>query len=80
MIKVEIFYNSGVDGKTPEVAEELKYKFGDKIQVKLVDTSKEVIPEEYGIVNPPEAVINGKKKIKIDGADSLKEIVSKVIY
>lgn len=80
MIKVEIFYNSGVDDKTPELAENLRYKFGDKVNVLLIDTSEEVVPEEYGVINPPEAVINSKKKIKIKGEDSLKEIVSKVIY
>ncbi|MBZ4643650.1 MAG: hypothetical protein PWQ25_1505 [Deferribacteres bacterium] len=80
MIKVEVFYNSGVDSRTPEIAEDLKYKFGSKVDVRLIDLSDEKAPEEYGIINPPEVVIDGKKKIKIEGSDSLKEIVTKVIF
>ncbi|MCB4203986.1 hypothetical protein LF845_03310 [Deferribacterales bacterium Es71-Z0220] len=80
MVKVEIFYNSGVDTKTPDVAEDIKYKFGSKVDVRLIDLSSEKAPEEYGIINPPEAVVDGKKKVKLDGEDSLKEIISKVIF
>jgi hypothetical protein len=80
MVKVEIFYNSGVDSKTSEIAEEIKYKFGGKVDVKVVDLSNESAPEEYGIINPPVAVIDGKKKIQLAGEDSLKEIITKVIF
>lgn len=80
MVKIEVFYNSGVDTKTPEMAEDIKYKFGNKVDVRLIDLSNEKAPEEYGIINPPEVVIDGKKKMKIEGEDSLKEIVTKVIF
>lgn len=80
MVKVEIFYNSGVDTKTPELVEEIKYKFGNNVDVRLIDLSEEKAPEDYGIINPPEAVIDGKKKIKLEGEDSLKEIITKVIF
>lgn len=80
MVKVEIFYNSGVDSKTLEIAEEIKYKFGGKVDIKVVDLANESAPEEYGTINPPVAIIDGKKMIQLKGEDSLKEIITKVIF
>jgi hypothetical protein len=80
MVKIEIFYNGNIDKETPEVAEDIKYKFGKNVSVFLCDTNEETIPEKYGILNPPVAIIDGKKIVKITGRDSLEEIVSKVIF
>jgi thiol-disulfide isomerase/thioredoxin len=80
MVKIELFYNSNTDNETPKLANELKDKFGNKVEIVKIDTSEEQIPESYGIINPPTAVINEKQKIKIEGHDSLSEIVSKAIF
>lgn len=80
MVKLEVYYNGNIDKETPELMESIKYKFGKNVSVSLFDTNEHVIPEKYGILNPPVAVINGKKIIKINGRDSLEEIVSKVIF
>ncbi|MGA1847561.1 hypothetical protein [Deferribacter abyssi] len=80
MIKVEIFYNGEKDKKTPELVESIRHKFGDKVEVKLIDTSKEKTPEDYGTINPPEVVIDGKTKLKLDSKEKLEEIVTKAIF
>ncbi|MCX8084634.1 MAG: hypothetical protein N3C60_06940 [Calditerrivibrio sp.] len=80
MVKIEIYYNANIDKETPEIAENIKYKFGKNVKVDLFDTNEVPVPEKYGIINPPAAVIDGKRIIKIDGRDSLEEIVTKVIF
>lgn len=80
MIKIELFYNSNIDSETPKLANKLKETFGDKVEIIVMDTYEEPIPEAYGIINPPVAVINEKRKIKIEGFDSLSEVVGKAIF
>lgn len=80
MVTLEVYYNGNIDKETPELIEGIKYKFGKNISVQLFDTNENAIPEKYGIVNPPVVIIDGKKMIKINGRDSLEEIVSKVIF
>ncbi|BAI81474.1 conserved hypothetical protein [Deferribacter desulfuricans SSM1] len=80
MIKVEFFYNGSKDTNTPEIAKNLAEKYRDKIEVILIDTEKEKIPEEYGILNPPVVIIDKKKKIQLDSKENLDEIVTKAIF
>ncbi|MCD8492972.1 MAG: hypothetical protein LRY51_14330 [Geovibrio sp.] len=39
--------------KTPELAEDIRYRYGAKVEVRLIDTSEEPVPPKYGIINPP---------------------------
>lgn len=80
MIKLELFYNSEVDNETEKLAQKLKEKFADKIDVFLKDTTKDQIPENYGIINPPAAVIDGRQKIKIEGHEEFEKLVMKAIF
>ena len=80
MVKLEIFYDSSVDGKTPELVDEIKYKFSGKAEIQMIDTSEEQVPEKYGTINPPAVVINGKQIIKLESKESLKEIAAKAIF
>ncbi|MEF3254153.1 MAG: hypothetical protein K6348_01090 [Deferribacterales bacterium] len=80
MIDIEVFYNAVIDDQTPEIVENLKYKFGNRVKVNLIDVNETPVPEKYGIINPPVVVIAGKKIIKLDGPDSLEEIVTKAIF
>lgn len=80
MVTVEILYDSSLDTATPDIADDLKKTFGGKVTVTLIDTATQETPARYGIVNPPEAIISGNTRIKLEGADSVKKIVSKVIF
>lgn len=78
-MKVEIFYDSSVDTQTPSVVADLRKKH-PTVDVILKDTDNEQTPHEYGIINPPTAVVDGKKIIQIERPDSLMNIVTKVIF
>ncbi|MGB9731155.1 MULTISPECIES: hypothetical protein [Calditerrivibrio] len=80
MLNIEVFYNGNIDRETTDIVENIKYKFGKNVNVKLYDTNETAIPEKYGILNPPVVVIDGKKVIKLSGKDSLEEIVTKAIF
>lgn len=80
MIKLEIFYNSDVDSETQKLAERLKEKFEDNVDVVLKDTENDLIPESYGVINPPVAVIDGKQKVKIEGHKEFEKLVMKAIF
>lgn len=80
MLKIELFYNGEVDNQTPAMADELISKYGGKIDLYLVDVSKETSPAEYGTINPPELVLDGRQKFKLEGPDSLKGIVQHAIF
>lgn len=80
MLKIELFYNGDIDTKTPAMADELISKYGDKIDLYLVDVARETSPSEYGIINPPELVLGGKQKFKLEGPDSLAGIVRNAIF
>jgi len=80
MLKIEIFYNGDIDKVTPKKADELISKYGGKIDLYLVDVSKETAPAEYGTINPPELVLGGKQKFKLEGPDSLSGIVQNAIF
>ncbi|WP_022851373.1 hypothetical protein [Limisalsivibrio acetivorans] len=77
---IEILYDGDLDKETPELAEEIKYKYGSKVEVKLIDTSEEGVPSKYGIVNPPAVVLGGERIVKLDTLESLKNIVTKAIF
>jgi len=80
MIKLELFYNSEVDNETEKLAQKLKEKFADKVDIFLRDTTKDQIPENYGIINPPAAVIDGRQKIKIEGHEEFEKLIMKAIF
>lgn len=80
MLKIEIFYDGSVDKKTPEIADELKAKYGDKTDIYVLDISEETAPESYGTINPPTVVIDGKQSFKLEGPDSLGSIVKNAIF
>lgn len=80
MLKIEIFYNGDTDTVTPSKADELISKYGGKIDLYLVDVSKETSPAGYGTINPPEVVIGGKQKYKLEGPDSLSGIIRHAIF
>jgi len=79
MLKIDVYYDGSVDDVTPEKAEELKYKFGSKVEVVTVDTSSEKTPDNLGSVKVP-AVSMGGKLYHLEGPDSLKNIVGKAIF
>lgn len=80
MLKIEIFYNSEADNATPTFAKELKDKYGGQIDLYLVDVSKETSPAKYGTINPPELVLDGRQRFKLDGPDSLSTIIRCAIF
>ncbi len=80
MLKIELFYNGDTDKTTPAKADELISKYGGKIDLYLVDVSKETSPAKYGTINPPEIVIGGKQKFKLDGQEDLSGIVAHAIF
>jgi len=77
---IEIFYDGETDKKTPELAEDIRYRYGAKVDVRLIDTSEEPVPQKYGIINPPVVVLGGDRIIKIEGPNSLENIVTKAIF
>lgn len=79
-MRIEVFYDGETDKKTPEVAENIRYRYGAKVDVKLIDISEETVPAKYGIINPPVVVIGGDRIIKIEGPNSLENIVTKAIF
>lgn len=80
MLKIEIFYDGSVDTETPDKAEELKGKYGDKIDLYLMDVSEETAPESYGTINPPMLFIGGKQSFKLEGPDSMAHIIKHAIF
>jgi hypothetical protein len=80
MIKVEVFYNGTVDNKTPAVAEELMERHGEKVDLYLIDIAEHTAPQNYGTINPPAVVVDGKQMFRLEGPDSLAGIVGKVIF
>lgn len=80
MLKIEIFYNGDIDKETIKVADELRAKYGDKIDLYTVDVSKETSPEKYGTINPPVLILDGKQKFRLDGPDSMSTIVRCAIF
>jgi hypothetical protein len=79
-MKIEIFYDGELDKKTPELAEDIRYRYGAKVEVVLIDISEEQVPEKYGIINAPVAVLGGDRIIKLEGPNSLENIVTKAIF
>jgi len=80
MLKIEIFYDGSADNETPLKAEEMKTKYGDKVDLYLLDISEDTAPEKYGTINPPVIVLNGKQSYKIDGPESLGSIIKNAIF
>lgn len=80
MLKLEIFYDGSSDRETPLKADGLKEKYGQKIDLYLVDISEETAPEKYGTINPPVVVVDEKQVFQLEGQDSLAGIVRNVIF
>lgn len=80
MLKIEIFYNGDIDTATPKKADEFRSKYGDRIDLYLVDVSKDTSPAKYGTINPPELVLDGKQRFRLEGPDSLSTIVRCAIF
>ncbi|ADD69183.1 hypothetical protein Dacet_2421 [Denitrovibrio acetiphilus DSM 12809] len=80
MLKIEVFYDGTEDNETPLKAEEIREKYGNKVDLYLLDISEETAPAVYGTINPPAVVLDGKQVYKLEGASSLAGIVKNAIF
>lgn len=77
---IEIFYDGEVDTETPALAEKLKTRYKEQVEIKLINLATETAPPEYGIINPPLAVLNKDTFIPFKGPAVADHIASKAIF
>lgn len=75
MLKVEVFYDGREDHETLGKAQKLRAKYDGRANFNIVDISKHDTPDKYGKIHAPAVVLDGMHAFKIEGPDTLSEIM-----